>query len=149
MLEEYKQLMQKLDELRSEITDKAEGFIREACQGLFAKYSELECFKWHQYTPYWNDGDPCYFRANVDYPYLTIEGETLNADELHYSERWAPQGMSEQEIARAKYLSQCADDVVSLLSSIDKDHYEWMFGDHVEVVVRRDGITVSDYSQHD
>lgn len=124
-------------------------------------------FGWRQYTPYFNDGDPCTFRAfgawvrlDTDKPADDDEYEDLDIDygsKARIGERdyeWVGEwpnrtrvfgkytGPDEARYDRLHALSAAVDggeflDV--LLSS---------FGDHAKVTVRRDGIQVDTYD-HD
>lgn len=114
-------------------------------------------FGWNQYTPYFNDGEPCVFgvgetwvRTDVDdpdeetyefdiYSHPTLSGRKWNGN--NYVP--APLTPWQQDLwgkfkALADALeSGCFDDV--LLAA---------FGDHAEVTVRRGGIEVETYD-HD
>jgi hypothetical protein len=49
--------------------------LKEASQEIFNKYKNLKSFGHLQYTPYFNDGDPCEFRVYSDFDYgLSING---------------------------------------------------------------------------
>lgn len=115
-------------------------------------------FGWRQYTPYFNDGDPCTFRVS-DLWFRTTEDLARDEDDFDedsFYVGWGKHptlggkgygdegytGDHEDTWNRCRALSDAVDtnafdDV--LLSS---------FGDHCKVVVRRDGITVDEYS-HD
>ena len=97
---------------------------------LMSQFKHIETISWTQYTPYWNDGESCEFSANVDY--LTINGE----EEYEYEEK---------DKEDSKILNQ----IKTILNDIPEEFLEELFGDHVEVTIRKDGtIKVTKY-EHD
>lgn len=97
---------------------------------LFEKHPKVEGFSWRQYTPYFNDGDPCRFGVHADYP--DING--LTYDEYGYGKN-----------ADAD-LKAAAKDIAALVRSFDVDDLEAAFGDPSTVFVYRDGrVETEDY----
>lgn len=128
--EELEALKAQMASIRAEMTTKAKAALEEQAKAIFAKYPELETFGWTQYTPYFNDGDPCVFGAIVDYPYINDDDSGFaRAD----GKRWEERAMW---------------DVAEFLRVLDNDTFRDMFGDHALVTVSRDGVTVKEYS-HD
>jgi hypothetical protein len=125
---------------------------------LFEENPKLKSFGWTQYTPYFNDGDTCYFSANTDYLYINGEQE----DEASWSQEkkvisWgtynrdkrAYEGRIEQD--NPDYIPELAEasaKVKKFLSVFDKDFYQLQFGDHVQVTVTENGIETEGY-EHD
>ena len=125
---------------------------------MFEETPKLKSFAWTQYTPYFNDGDTCYFSANTDY--LTINGEheddatwsqekkviswgTYNRDKRIY------EGRIEQDNPEYdKELSEAVDKVKKFLNLFDDKFYQDQFGDHTMVTVTPNGIDTEDY-EHD
>lgn len=136
-----------LDKLHKQIADlKVEALIqskkhfKEASEELFIKYPELESFSWRQYTPYFNDGEPCRFGVHNDYP--TVVLTTATEEEKEIASSWGEvvgQSENAEEIEKA---------VIEFLKAIDEEAYEEMFDDHVEVKVTRKGVEVEEYD-HD
>lgn len=50
-----------LVEFKTKIRAEGEDIVKNAFSTLFDKYPTLEAIRWEQYTPYFNDGDPCEF----------------------------------------------------------------------------------------
>lgn len=69
---DFCKMKQKMDELRAQLRRTAEKFFKDNSRAIFDKYPNLASFSWNQYTPYFNDGEPCEFSA--DYEHLTING---------------------------------------------------------------------------
>lgn len=119
-------------------------------------------FGWKQYTPYFNDGDPCTFRAYGAWVRTTADADVDDRYELEvdYSHRsigkrpktWDSrtkgynygvyEGPDEARYDRCYALDRAIDGGEFLDVLVDA------FGDHAEVTVRRDGIQVEFYS-HD
>ena len=122
-----KALNSQLADIRKEMVKTAQTALKDECKLLFEKYPEMEEFSWTQYTPYFNDGDECVFSVHSDYP-------NINGDEVGYKD--------------TTWLGQAEKDVVALLQAIDEETMKTIFGDHVKVVVTKEGITAENYS-HD
>lgn len=130
--------------------------------------STMKAFGWTQYTPYFNDGDPCTFSVNtpwfltVDDPdFDDIEDEdsygvdygshpTLGEREYDYRGSWPNRQRIDLGYTgpdEARY-----DRVRALSEAINGGAFENVlleaFGDHAEVKVTAAGITVDSYS-HD
>ena len=59
-------IQKQFKELHNKMTKEGLAAFKEATHELFNKYTNLEAFKWNQYTPSWNDGSPCVFSVNED-----------------------------------------------------------------------------------
>lgn len=94
---------------------------------LFDKYPSVEKIRWTQYTPYFNDGDECTFSANV-------WDIAINDDEMY-------EGAEEN--------SQPADEFSAALKEIPSEMLKDIFGDHVEVTIKRDGTIETEEYEHD
>lgn len=132
----------------------------------------IAAFGWHQYTPYFNDGDPCVFSASGVWA-ARVEDidpdapDTFDSDELDvdYGGRlgsyeggeWVKDqdnppfnkrvgahyvGPDRARFDRCKALSDAIE------SGAFDDVLLEAFGDHAEITVKRGGITVDSYS-HD
>lgn len=93
---------------------------------MFAKYPELKTISWTQYTPYFNDGDPCTFRANTEYP-------DINDEDIPYAD---------------KNRTPMQNEVVELLETFDGEELQQMFGDHVRITMTKAGTEIDSYD-HD
>ena len=151
-------------------------------------------FGWTQYTPYWNDGDVCTFRAQTDYPRVTmlVDGQALtydensgelvdnDGDEIRTAENWkrvfegmrgakvssiqsegktvtlTPEGSVMIDGVRVKTHSEynkefeaAAEAASEFLSNFEDEDLETMFGDHIQIMVARDGTIETEEYQHD
>lgn len=126
--------------LREEMKAKSKQFFAEGSKLLFERFPELESFGWRQFTPYFNDGDTCYFRVRAYPESVYINGEG--------SEDWASEqikaGKNEDEVWNLP------ETVAGFVEGFDTDSMQEIFGDHVKVTVYRDADPeVTDYVDHD
>jgi hypothetical protein len=158
MLTEIRKKQAEIKELQKELQKKSADIFLSSFKRLFEENPKLKSFGWTQYTPYFNDGDTCYFSANTDYLYINGEQE----DEASWSQEkkvisWgtynrdkrAYEGRIEQD--NPDYipeLAEASEKVKKFLSVFDKDFYQLQFGDHVQVTVTENGIETEGY-EHD
>lgn len=135
-----KQLKAEIENQQNLFKVKAQAAFKEATQEVFEAFPNLQSFSWTQYTPYFNDGHECVFGVRGDYP--SING--VDGDEI--SEAWGYQ--DKHYPARNPELIPAQTAVKELLGSLPDEIYKDLFGDHVEVIVTRDGVTTEEYS-HD
>lgn len=119
-------------------------------------------FGWHQYTPYFNDGDECVFHA---YSLWVRTVEDPSWDEVDDSEdleigchhalsprHWNPQLGRYEDVQRDSAKQATYDRCKALGDAIEGGAFDEVlldaFGDHADITVRRSGITVGFY-QHD
>lgn len=121
-------------------------------------------FGWRQYTPYFNDGEPCEFSVHGTWVRTDAEVDTeeeafdeydleiwghpsLGKVNGHYEGEWPNRKYIEDGYEgpdRARY-----DRIKALEKAIEGDEFNNVlleaFGDHAAVTVRRDGIEVESY----
>lgn len=108
---------------------------------------------WAQYTPYFNDGDPCVFGANLRS--LDVDGKSVEFPPYRDEDR-AVVGYREPAHRGGNYDGPDAhryDAFQALSNAIDNGEFDTallkLFGDHAMVSVRKgDGIFVEFY-EHD
>lgn len=105
-----------------------EEALKEAFKEVFEKHPSIYSVSWRQYTPYFNDGDPCYFRVG--------EWEIEYVDD------------EDDEAAANDDQNKASEDVDELMSSLDDEVLESVLGDHIRVEVTAEGISVEEY-EHD
>lgn len=121
--EEFSAFKAQVEELRQKLQKVGEEFITQRLKEMFAKYPKLEKISWSQYTPYFNDGETCEFSSNHDYAEIEGEGYSYQSEEHN-----------EIEEEFSKFMSQFDDELLKNL-----------FGDHVRIVVDREGITIEEH----
>jgi hypothetical protein len=134
------ELKEKKESLLAEIQKEAQSFFNQEIKPLFAAHPALESFRWTQYTPYFNDGDECTFSAHTDDLTFNFDGK-----EYDYVSTYSLSNRSEKF---PKEFTAAAKAVFKFMENFDSDDFEQMFGDHVEVIAKRDKVEVNEYS-HD
>lgn len=135
----YQEYQAKLTEIRDQSKKLANKVFRECSQDLFDKYPDLNRFGWVQYTPYFNDGDVCEFGVRAEDYYLTINNCDNYDDSL----------LEETGFTNEETLQECIQDVSNLVYSFNEEDLEHLFGDHVRVIVNRNGQTEQEEYDHD
>lgn len=129
-------------ELTKQLESEAVAILRPLLEGFLKDHPSIEALKWRQYTPYFNDGNECTFR--VDELYVkSVDGDEDDGD---YGDGFIT--LYSPEETGVPLLS--AEAVIALGSALSANEEACLaaFGDHVEVIVTRDGIEVEEYS-HD
>ena len=60
------ELKEKVEALNAELKEVYKDGLKEYALELFIKHPKIKGFSWVQYTPYFNDGEPCEFGVSVD-----------------------------------------------------------------------------------
>ncbi len=95
-------------------------------------------FGWHQYTPYFNDGEPCEFGAGELWVQLPEDPEDFDDWQLDLYRLNENHPVHDVAYALSRAVNGGEFDVALLE----------LFGDHANITVTREGITVDEYS-HD
>lgn len=138
------QILNAKAEYEKTVAELGKAAVAEALKSLFDAYPELTAVRWRQYTPYFNDGDPCVFRLqDVTFKQAQAEepGEAEYEDEDDYLEGFSdlPHSWSDR-----KHTS-----LTLAIEAFEKDRvedlYKNCFGDHVTITATRDGVEVQEY----
>lgn len=122
--------------MKAELAESVAALLEEI--GAHAKLT------WTQYTPYFNDGDPCTFHAGT--PKLVIGDETgmcggsQEYDLYEGSGRHINNDLHRSVFERLAKLWDAVNDEDMLLK---------LFGDHTEVTIHADGTINADECDHD
>jgi hypothetical protein len=172
----YLEAKQRYEEAVQAMKDAGQSYFQEGAKGVFAEFPELVEFSWEQYTPYFNDGDACTFRALTDEdgvkitfnPASAVDAPTsleyLSDDEEDEDDEYSGEGELTYEqiydwdtqdgyrrFVRPGMERQAAalEKVVEFLESLEEETLLELFGDHASVAVGREGIEVTEYDSHD
>lgn len=124
----------------------AAALVKPMLQQFIADNPAIVRVRWTQYTPYFNDGEPCTFRVNDVYFFLQGDPE----DGEGHSTPW-PEWGSEHQI---KYYANWDQKTYEAAKQFSKDmdglenELLELFGDHCEVIVTAKGVDVEEY-EHD
>ena len=192
-LEELDEQIKALQAQRQALAkDQGIPLVREVFAPLF-EYPIVQTIEWTQYTPFFNDGDPCEFRVNA---YLSFNGDADRDEDGNsqafndynlpdgpvfvrqaykkpaYLGHWEnnPQAEARRQRDHEEYqdrkwaafqrfrdaglIGSAVDDFKAETKKVEKwlkGHEDFLsdaFGDHVKVIVSRDGIEVEEY-EHD
>lgn len=139
-------------ELTKQLESEAVAILRPLLEGFLKDHPSIESLKWTQYTSYFNDGDECTFGVNEMYVRIVDSADDIGDYEDGYVS--IPGSSSTYfdesdfaELGGTRELASILDDLESALQS-NEEACLAAFGDHVEVIVTRDGIEVEEYS-HD
>jgi hypothetical protein len=132
----------KKKELEEIITSFGKGTLKEEFKFWFEEFPELKGFGWTQYTPYFNDGEPCEFSVYEGGFFFSEEdlNKVLDGEEHLYD--FDPYSLSLDDVMKNK----CSE-ITQKLSSMG-DILESVFGDGVQVIVTPTKIEVTEYD-HD
>ena len=116
--------------------------LKEAFTDLKKAIPTLEAVKWHQYTPYFNDGDTCTFSLHG--VYFRFEGVKEDAGDYE-------DGFLDTYTIKIANLTNVQ---MEILENFEEElgHLEELLeeaiGDHMEVTLNAEGIETEEYS-HD
>lgn len=138
--------IEKLHEVSSELAAakaKLQAFAKEqgkeaigaAFRQLFEKHADARAFGWQQYTPRFNDGDPCTFGIHGGWLIPSSAPDPLEESAYEY-EMWGdhPEGVT----------AECRADFKALWKQLDRQILEAVFGDGYEITITKDEVTIED-----
>lgn len=125
------------------IKGEVEKAVKDTLKEFFAMYPEVKKIRWTQYTPFFNDGDPCVFgirELEVQFglfPLKKGKDQKKSDDWYHGWELKEPSNM----IVSLKQL----DKILASLKEILKE----IFGDQVRVIADPEKMEIEEYNEHD
>lgn len=142
------ELQKELGEARKKILGKGRIAIGKMFDDFFDKYPEILEVKWTQYTPFFNDGDACYFGMNEPCAITQSTLDAVASGEMSeyetYYEDYSFEGLPDDE--RMKALSGDLYEIFGVLEFDDLS--KQVFGDHVKVKIKKGSIVTERYSDH-
>lgn len=129
----YDELCKIISDAQSEINVGMKQWFEEAVQEAFDQAPLVNYVTWRQFTPSFNDGDPCYFRMGE------IEVDCSEYDEDTWEEHEERlESLTEEE--RAEYDRQVSL-VYDAVAQWENDDMERLFGDGYIITISRDTET--------
>lgn len=146
-------IQQKKMELDATIRDYGEGAIKQLVKAFMTKHPYVTALMWRQYTPYFNDGDPCIFGVNE--PEVFIVPELCATYDPHHGKDWhscehsyedGEEGVNGWNLKE----SSLKDDLKEFAEKTcgNPDLMLAVFGDHVKITCTATDILVEEY-EHD
>ena len=129
-MSEFNKIKEMYDSFKSDFQTKLKEAFMNDLQEFFKEYPEVETITFPAYTPYFNDGEECVYKANV------YAAEINGYDEYD--------GPKTGKVDKKMY-----EIVIEMISEVDDDIWEDMVGDHVKVTLSREGVSTEEYSDHD
>lgn len=154
-------LIKKINEDATQYEKLAESnskLVIELLRDFIRSTPELEAVRWEQYTPHFNDGDPCVFSVNylkAKFAPGVLPDDQLGDGEDGFLDEWSYENQLEK--VKDALTFERYDRIEKVLQSVDKLHgaleilgepVKKTFGDGKQVTVTKEGIDVEDYS-HD
>lgn len=168
------ELSDKLKETRKQVEIESKVAVLEAIKEYFEREPKAHAVMWSQFTPYWCDGSPCTFSLHEVWNYVPAEPfRAMTVEELVSMPNieWDPQDAFNLELDESglpediQKLLENGDDSLDTIGAeqfggeVDEKLYnilqkheeilEMAFGDHVFVVVSRDGTIATKKVEHD
>ncbi len=149
----FEKFQREVAEARKRFQEQGQRMFKEIFKQFFENNPAVTAVKWTQYTPFYNDGDPCEFRVNDptftnasedDMDNVSVWGEYEGSNEFVWAESYGISRLNVDglNVADAELLSEM------MCSPKMEDIMENLFGDHVQVTATREGFDVHDYD-HD
>jgi hypothetical protein len=147
-----------IKKLKEEMLEASNKIFTEMTKVIFEEHPKVKSFGWNQYTPYFNDGETCAFSANVDYIYINgvsvDESDWISENIITSYGNWNREEKvykNRTEVPNLNYDSELVkanDEIKEFLCNFDEEFFMSQFGDHAEVTVTSEGVSVDEY-EHD
>ena len=161
ILTQIAQARAEYERLMNEAKEPMKGWL----QTFIGSNPTIQGISWEQYTPYFNDGEPCVFSVNYPTFYfgsMDELGEDSEASITPYSRKsYDPDEMFKNyveipddgerdywEAIRPHLTPEVRAGIAKFLEEfhgLGDDVFKTVFGDHAQVIVTRDGVTVDEY----
>ena len=79
IINEVKNITAAIEDAKKTATQRGQQLFKNAVAALFDENPELESFSWKQFTPYFNDGDTCYFSVKE----WSLEVNDLSEEDMY------------------------------------------------------------------
>lgn len=146
---------EEIKKLKEEMLEASNKIFTDLTKTIFEENPKVKSFGWNQYTPYFNDGETCTFSANTDYIYINgvsvDESDWISETKITNYGTWNREKREyegRKEVPNLNYdpeLVKSSDEIREFLSNFDEDFFMSQFGDHAEITVTVDGVSVDEY----
>lgn len=154
-MNKLKQLSENIQEIWGKMERESRNAFNDALKEVFEELPWLEALRWEQYTPYFNDGDPCNFMVGE---FTLILGDTAPRVLKDHFEVYRADAFGEICLPWNNKTLRAEADVllapIDALFAVKDELFEAAFGNHVRVTAKRLGgetinVTVDTYTDHD
>jgi len=149
---------EEIKKLKKEMLEASNKIFTDLTKTIFEDHPKVKSFGWNQYTPYFNDGETCEFSANTDYIHINSEpvdeSDWINETKITNYGTWNREKRvyeGRTEVPNLDYdpeLSKASEEIREFLRNFDNDFFLSQFGDHAEVTITAEGVSVDEY-EHD
>jgi hypothetical protein len=149
---------EEIKKLKEEMLEASNKIFTDLTKTIFEDHPKVKSFGWNQFTPYFNDGETCTFSVNTDYIYINgesvDESDWINETKITNYGTWnreKRQYEGRTEVPNFNYdkeLVAACDEIREFLSNFDNDFFMSQFGDHAEITITAEGVSVDEY-EHD
>lgn len=154
MVTKMEEFVVKIENLNKELKENFKDALKESAGILFQKHQKLETFSWTQYTPYFNDGDPCEFNINDEPHSMIYSGVDIGEynEEGEYVYDWRTKDLTElgktlfTDLGEYRVLQDGVIEFINNLQKMEKT-VQSILGEGL-VIIDRNGVEVEDYD-HD
>lgn len=142
---EYDALVAEIETAKQRVRDAARAAAGALFKAFFAAHPTITAVRWTQYTPYFNDGEPCEFsvhnpyactKTGVAWPQSNEDDEPEDEDDELFQDEY---GLDDGPTKAA---------LVRLGCSFNDEIFLAAFGDHAQVIATPSGFHVTQYD-HD
>jgi len=137
-IDAYKDAQNKVAEARKQAQDVAKEAFAEGAKAVFDAHPRLLAFRWTQYTPHFNDGEPCEFSVHECY----VKLDTTPANGGDYGDGF-------EYPCKDKVAGKIRNAANQFVDSFDSDDMADMFGDGYRITATREGEVKVDEYDHD
>lgn len=150
MNQKFLDLTTQIAELNKQRNELVEKVFKEEIFSLINKYEIVNTISWTQYTPSFNDGDPCIFSRNGCNINYDEKGELngIDVEPFARKEIYVDQNGKYVLVSNPEYREDCfnfMEELNLLLDCFSDDDFELMFGDGSSVIITKTDITVEEY----
>jgi len=150
--------------LKEQAREQMQALLKHGISTVWEEYGDIVAeFGWDQYTPYFNDGDPCEFGRGEIYIIGTQDTDDFYGD-FRNQIKWGEAGVfgNYSDVNKADKIrgwgdnakrnpdydpryAEAKDYIYGLVDALDNDILYDLFGDHVTVQIKPDGIETEEY----
>lgn len=130
-----------------EATEEARKVLKPALETFMQEHPDVLAIGWVQYTPYFNDGEPCEFSVGDLHAFPKSKEDEGSVDDSFYEKPWVYCYGSGKETGFSPETWGALVDLRRTLQSCE-DELEAVFGDSVKVTVTASGVDIEFYD-HD
>jgi hypothetical protein len=145
MLAKKREIEARLDEARREFAEIGARVLVEHFAELFVRHPDARGFRWSQYTPFFNDGDPCTFSSDHEYGEILLIDPAADPDDEPEFVTIEDAGWIECDTPEHRRLNEINDEFRRHFPDLRDDDMESLFGDHVRVTIYPDRVATEEY----